>query len=232
MVRRSFTLIELLVVISIIAILAALLLPALSNARDRAKSIQCVSNIKQFGPAIVNYASDAEDYIPPAWSGIWMTMGNGFSYASMWIYYINPYLTGGKEWDGGRAMTSKVLFCPAGATEVYSYKTYPFSSYMYNSHMGNSNYVSTLTSYYYRKLNRCKAPSQCPSLIDGKCKTRGTCLFGIGDRNAALIQLPGRHPTHVDNTLYIDGHAESIQTQKVMDSEFSSYYQCYPTIWP
>lgn len=62
--RRGFTLIELLVVISIIALLVGILLPALSSARNRAKQVQCASNIRSLMQAAAAYATDCNDFLP------------------------------------------------------------------------------------------------------------------------------------------------------------------------
>jgi prepilin-type N-terminal cleavage/methylation domain-containing protein/prepilin-type processing-associated H-X9-DG protein len=63
--RKSFTLIELLVVVAIIAVLVALLLPALKSAREHAKKTQCLANLNSFGKAFQYYANDNWGFTPP-----------------------------------------------------------------------------------------------------------------------------------------------------------------------
>jgi prepilin-type N-terminal cleavage/methylation domain-containing protein len=101
---QGFTLIELLVVISIIAILASMLLPALSRAKARAQGISCVNNMKQLGLAVNLYASDSDDWFPPMQA----LMPQGFE--SSWRPYLFQYV-------GRNAL---VYDCPTEKQEVYA----------------------------------------------------------------------------------------------------------------
>jgi prepilin-type N-terminal cleavage/methylation domain-containing protein/prepilin-type processing-associated H-X9-DG protein len=76
---RAFTLIELLVVIAIIAILASLLLPAMSRAKASAKTVQCFNNLRNLGMATYLYAGDFQDWIPRDTFGTYMFFANKFA---------------------------------------------------------------------------------------------------------------------------------------------------------
>jgi prepilin-type N-terminal cleavage/methylation domain-containing protein/prepilin-type processing-associated H-X9-DG protein len=104
--KRFFTLIELLVVIAIIAILAAMLLPALSKARDKARTISCASNVKQIGLALTMYAQENQDWFPPL-NGLAASGPNWSTSFSTWRQAYLHYI-------GDRS----VFKCPADSRNV------------------------------------------------------------------------------------------------------------------
>jgi len=92
--RSGFTLIELLVVIAIIAILAAILFPVFAQAREKARAISCLSNVKQLGLGLAMYVQDYDETFPFAW---------GTPNGTTWVNAVEPYIKNaglGKNADG------------------------------------------------------------------------------------------------------------------------------------
>jgi prepilin-type N-terminal cleavage/methylation domain-containing protein len=112
MKKRGFTLIELLVVVAIISILAAMLLPALSRARERARSALCMNNMKQLLLALHMYVNDYNNITPT-----YRDDSNPTPYPYQSSYY--PFLF----WSGGYIKNLKVFYCPtfAGYNRKYNW---------------------------------------------------------------------------------------------------------------
>ncbi len=120
--QRGFTLIELLVVIAIIAILAGMLLPALSKAKAKAGAMKCMNNVKQFTTAIHLYSTEFTDFLPePNWNSPWVARGWLFDASGGSVPQPNPanpeqpYL-GGVLWP--YLKSAGIYRCPSEQTNA------------------------------------------------------------------------------------------------------------------
>lgn len=110
--RRGFTLIELLVVIAIIAILAAILFPVFAQAREKARAISCLSNLRQIGLGSAMYVQDWDEVYP---LGYTWDSNNGVWGGTMWTLSLQPYIQkyAGADMVNGEVDGANIYTCPS-----------------------------------------------------------------------------------------------------------------------
>ncbi|HPY91009.1 MAG TPA: DUF1559 domain-containing protein [Lentisphaeria bacterium] len=226
--QKKFTLIELLVVISIIAILAAMLLPALGKAREAAQSTACVNNLKQVGLAIHMYEMDMKRF--PA-----VTQSDN-QYFTNWAsdLRINGYIS-----------TNQILFCPMAPIRAVANQAwcdpgstlncvvYPKSIwlYLYPGYGASNNLMSRLKTI---KMASVRRPSEI--LMIGDAENRDSNYIPIHwiVRQRAPSAAPSpRHKTFSQaNICWVDGHVSSVlnpvmELQKPNASDPNKYFDVF-----
>jgi prepilin-type N-terminal cleavage/methylation domain-containing protein/prepilin-type processing-associated H-X9-DG protein len=206
----GFTLIELLVVVAIIAILAAMLLPALSQAREKARAAVCLNNLKQLALATMLYANDNKGYMPHVWS----------PWRARPLYQIKPYLGIEKFKIGG------VHQCPS----QHNYRTNPTNSHYFNNtcphlvytiRLGQRTGSSSTWAYPIRRMNRVRKPSTMPMWFDAGenailSNNNGFEPANYGVWDSAYMDPSFSYamaPRHMGgfNIAFVDGHAEWVK---------------------
>ena len=202
--KKNFTLRELLVVIAIIAILASMLLPALSKARAAAQAIKCTNNIKQVELGTQMYVNDNDDYIPGC--HIYMNTIGGYGDVTWWGPAIIGYI-GGQEpsatFTDTEIYKAPIFACPS-LSEPYPGFFAPADLYGHTS-VGTS----------MVKITTFKAPGKTYNYMDGN----GDVTYTMYETSKGVLDYFGRPYTmfyrhnNAANAAFLDGHCEKIPLQ-------------------